>query len=44
LLYGLDPGQRRRDVASQLLRAALAEETGRDEVAALVERLANLAD
>jgi putative RecB family exonuclease len=44
LLYGLDPGQRRRDVASQLLRAALAEETGRDEVAALVERLANLAE
>jgi hypothetical protein len=44
LLYGLDPGQRRRDVVSQLLRAALAEETGRDEVVALVERLANLAE
>ena len=43
LLYGLDPSQRRRDVASQLLRGALADETGRDEVAALVERHADLA-
>jgi putative RecB family exonuclease len=43
LLYGLDPSQRRRDVAGQLLRVALAEETGRDEVAALVERREDLA-
>ena len=42
LLYGLEPVQRRRDVASELLRAALQEEIRRDEVAALAGRVADL--
>jgi len=42
LLYGLDPSERARERASELLEVAYVEEAGRENVAGLVEHVATL--
>lgn len=42
LLYGLDPSQRTRERASELLEVAYVEEAGRENVAGLVEHVTTL--